>query len=193
MVAVPCGAMESAKKTLTEVLLAAQRAGSLGNRPIEDVIDHARQFVDAIPTDARSVIDIGSGAGVPGLVIATDLPALSVTLVDRRATRIDALRRAVSAMGLAHRVTVIAADAEVLAKDPDHSGRYDVAVCRGLGAPIYTATLSRPFLRDGGSLIVSEPPNSDQNRWPETLLVATGFISAVRIGAVSRLTASNAR
>lgn len=181
--------MGSVGRSLEDVLAAAQRAGILGSRPIDEVIEHASHFTRAIPDGTSSVIDIGSGAGVPGLVIAVQRPELAVTMVDRRATRMDVLRRSVSALALGERVRVVTADASVLGHSPDFRHHFDVAVSRGLGAPAYTAKLARPFLIVGGSLIVSEPPDSGVSRWPEDVISATGFADPERHGAVVRLTA----
>ena len=54
-----------------------------------------------------TVVDLGSGGGVPGLVIADARPDLRLVLVDRRATRTDHLRRLVGRLGLADRVEVV--------------------------------------------------------------------------------------
>lgn len=176
--------MGSSRRSLEEVLLAAQRAGTLGRRPISEVIEHARHFVRAIPSDARSVIDIGSGAGIPGLVVASDLPDVRVTMVDRRATRMDSLTRAVESMGMGTRVRVFTADAEDLGKTPEFAEQFDVAVCRGLGTPPYTAAVARPFLARDGALIVSEPPETGISRWPSDVLTQWGLSRPERRGSV---------
>lgn len=165
----------TARRTLTEVLEAAQRVGTLGDRPIPEVIEHARQFVTALEGVTGKVIDIGTGAGVPGLVIAVDLPHLEVVLVDRRATRMDALRLGVAALGLGERVSVVTADVDDLARDPAYAGTYDAVVCRGFGPPESTAPLARGLLKNGGRLIVSEPPSPDPSRWSEDLLKTARF------------------
>lgn len=163
------------RRTLTEVLEAAQKVGTLGDRPIPEVIKHARQFVAALDGVTGRVIDIGTGAGVPGLVIAADRPDLEIVLVDRRATRMDALRLGVSALGLADRVSVVTADVDDLMRDEGHSQTYDAVVCRGFGPPESTAPLARGLLKNGGRLIVSEPPSPDPSRWSETLLKEARF------------------
>ena len=160
---------------MSDVLAAAQRLGTLGDRPIDEVMSHAMQFVDALPHDALRIIDLGTGAGVPGLVIAEARPKATLTLVDRRQTRMDALRVGVNGLGWSERVTVLTAEAESLTQDPAHHGTYDAVVCRGLANPETTARLARPFLKNGGSLIVSEPPVFDPLRWPEKLCEAARF------------------
>ena len=179
----------SPSRTVAEVLATAQRLGTLGDRPIPEVIEHARQFVAALPSSARLVIDIGTGAGVPGLVIADDRPDLDLVLVDRRETRMDALARGVAALGMTDRVQVITADVEKLGRLPEHHEKYDVVVCRGFGSPEVTAPLARPLLKNGGTLIVSEPPSPDPSRWSPALLEKAGFEAPEYLPGVVRLTA----
>lgn len=176
-------------RTVAEVLATAQRLGTLGSRPIPEVIEHARQFVSALPPQAQLVIDIGTGAGVPGLVIADDRPDLSLVLVDRREARMDELARGVAAAGMTDRVRVLTADVEKLGREPEHREKYDVVVCRGFGSPEVTAPLARPLLKNGGTLIVSEPPSPDPSRWPNDLLEKVGFGPPEYLPGVVRLTA----
>ena len=176
-------------RTVAEILATAQRFGTLGSRPIPEVIEHARQFVAALPPQAQLVIDIGTGAGVPGLVIADDRPDLTLVLVDRREARMDELSRGVAAAGMADRVQVLTADVETLGRDSEHHEKYDVVVCRGFGSPEVTAPLARPLLKNGGTLIVSEPPSPDPSRWPNDLLEKVGFGPPEYLPGVVRLTA----
>lgn len=162
-------------RSLEDVLGTAQRLGTLGSLPIPDVIAHSRQFVDALVGITGSVMDIGTGAGVPGLIIAVDRPDLTLVLTDRREARMDALARGVTAMGIRDRVKVLTADVAVLGQSPEHVAKYDAVVCRGFASPEVTATLARPLLKNGGTLIVSEPPVLDPSRWPADLLNRLGF------------------
>ena len=162
-------------RSLEDVLGTAQRLGTLGALPIPDVIAHSRQFVDALIGITGSVMDIGTGAGVPGLIIAVDRPDLALVLTDRREARMDALARGVTAMGIRDRVKVLTGDVAVLGQNPEHAAKYDAVVCRGFASPEVTATLARPLLKNGGTLIVSEPPVLDPSRWPADLLNRLGF------------------
>ena len=162
-------------RSLEDVLGTAQRLGTLGALPIPDVIAHSRQFVGALAGITGTVMDIGTGAGVPGLIIAVDRPDLTLVLTDRREARMDALARGVTAMGIRDRVKVLKADVAVLGQSPEHAAVYDAVVCRGFASPDVTATLARPLLKNGGTLIVSEPPVADPSRWPADLLDRLGF------------------
>lgn len=181
--------LSESRRSLEEVLEAAQRLGTLGRLPIPEVIAHARLFVDALSSTKGRVIDIGTGGGVPGLIIAVDRPDLAMTLADRREARMDELARGVTAMGLADRVMTMTIDIADLATDSAHRGTYDAVVCRGFGSPEVTATLARPLLKNGGSLIVSEPPSPDPSRWTEDLLQKAGFNPPEFLAGVVRLTA----
>ena len=165
----------TSRRSVADVLADAQRLGTLGDRPIEEVIDHARLFLAGLEGITGTVVDIGTGAGVPGLVLAEARPDLTFVLVDRREARTDALSRGVVACGLADRVAVIAGDTAAVACDERWAGRCAAVVSRGFGPPTETLEAARPFLQTGGRLVVSEPPEPDPDRWPEAELEALGF------------------
>lgn len=170
---------------LLRVLGEAQRIGTLGAAPCAEIIRHATWFADALPPDANRVIDLGSGAGVPGLIVAMVRPELQITLVDRRTKCADALHRAVSALDLAERVSVHCGDVENLCRLPDWHRSFDAAISRGFGPPLRTLILSALFVRLGGVVIVSEPPNDVPNRWAHIDLAGMGLSSPQRCGPVA--------
>ena len=139
----------------------------LGRRPIRDVIAHARAFVSALSTTTGTVLDLGTGGGVPGLVIAVDRPDLDVVLVERRQTRADHLVRLVGRLELTNRVSVRAVDSERL---PETLPPVEAVVARGFGASDVTLRAAVPLLTPGGRIVVSEPPEHDASRWPPALL-----------------------
>lgn len=143
----------------------SQRLGFLGDRPIAEVVDHARAFVAALDDVSGRVADLGSGGGVPGLVIAHDRPDLHVVLVDRRAKRTDFLDRMVRRLSWGARVSVVCSDVEDLIAGGGHV--VDAAVARGFGPPMWTLELGTRLVRPGGITVISEPPNGD--RWDQDL------------------------
>ena len=151
---------------LVAVFEDAQRLGFLGARPIAEVIEHARGFVralDDLPTRSNAV-DLGSGGGVPGLVIAHDRPTMAVTLLDRRAKRTDFLERVVRRLGWHDRVSVACQDVATFGPP----GSFDVVTARGFGPPDFTLASAARLVRPGGRIVISEPP--DQDRWDEHVL-----------------------
>jgi 16S rRNA (guanine527-N7)-methyltransferase len=154
---------------LHAALTDSQRLGFLGaGRPVAAIVDHACGFVDALTDVSGTVIDLGSGGGVPGLVIARARPDLRLVLVDRRAARADHLLRLVGRLDLADRVEVLALDAATVARD--RPGTADAVVARGFGSPAATLRAARPLMRDGALVVVSEPPRAEPVRWPTALL-----------------------
>jgi 16S rRNA (guanine527-N7)-methyltransferase len=102
-----------------DLLLAENaRQNLIGGSTVDDIwrrhIADCAQLVRFAPQPDSSWLDIGSGAGLPGLVIAI-LTAGPVTLVEPRRLRADFLQRAVGELGLGERVTVHAAKAERIA------------------------------------------------------------------------------
>jgi 16S rRNA (guanine527-N7)-methyltransferase len=165
------------------ILLAAlapiQVRGAIGGTlPLAESVEHAEQFVAVIPTQAHNLVDLGSGGGLPGLVIACRRPDLEIVLVERRRTRADLLRRAVAALELVSRVTVLDEDVSALAQRQPQF--FDVATARSFAAPAVTIRWAAALLRRGGRLVVSEPPTDDPNRWPNSLLAPYGMIDMGR-------------
>jgi 16S rRNA (guanine527-N7)-methyltransferase len=152
---------------LRRALESSQRLGLLGAAPIPQVIAHSEAFVAALGKVSGAVLDLGSGGGVPGLVIAWRRPDLDVLLVDRRQTRTDHLRRLVTRLELGSRVAVLTADARELPRLL--AGPAAAVVARGFGPPAAVLAAARPVLADGGLLVVSEPPQGP-DRWTADLL-----------------------
>lgn len=159
---------EASDTALLAALTAIAERGAIGERSLPVAIAHAEQFVAAIPADARRVVDLGSGGGLPGLVVAVRRPTLHVTLVERRARRADLLRRAVRSLELGTRVTVV--DTDVAAVAHQHPRAFDAVTARSFAAPAITARWASALLRTGGLLVVSEPPEDDPERWPASLM-----------------------
>jgi 16S rRNA (guanine527-N7)-methyltransferase len=170
---------------LVEALGSSQRLGFLGDLAIPAVIAHARHFVRAIetwsPVASPHIADIGAGGGVPGLVLAVELPAAHVTMIDRRATRTDHLARLVRRLGVSGHTEVVTAD---LSTSPaELTGRFDVVTARGFGPPPVTLAAARPLLRDQGILVISEPPAGEPDRWPVELLAHHDLVRCTSSGA----------
>lgn len=142
----------------------ARALGFLGPGPVDDHIDHARGFVRAIAGVVGRVVDLGSGGGVPGLVLAVERPDLDLVLVDAMDKRCRFLEQAVAELGC-ERVEVVQARAEVVGRSPLR-GTADAVVARSFGPPAVTAECAAPLLRVGGHLVVSEPPGATGARWP---------------------------
>jgi 16S rRNA (guanine527-N7)-methyltransferase len=168
---------------LTAVLRQAQDLHFLGDRPIPEVIEHARSYCTALTGVAGRVLDLGSGGGVPGLVIAHDRPDLEVVLLDRRTKRTDFLERAVRRLRCADRVVVVAAEATEYLRTA--AGTFDAAVARGFGPGEITLHFGTQAVESGGLIVISEPPEEEPDRWPDELLADLRVERGRRIGTVT--------
>jgi 16S rRNA (guanine527-N7)-methyltransferase len=153
----------------------ARSLGFLGPGPAAAHLEHAATFVATLEAVNGRVIDLGSGGGVPGLVIACERPDLELVLVDAMDKRCRFLEQAVEALGCSH-VTVVQGRAETLGRS-ELRGSAAAVVARSFGPPAVTAECAAPLLTVGGILVVSEPPEAE-DRWPaagvaELQLVAT--------------------
>lgn len=159
--------------------LARQRARDvLGPDPVDLLVTHSLGFAAArgAGDQPTRVVDLGSGGGVPGLVLALEAWATAeLVLVDASQRRCTYLELEVAALGLADRVSVRWGRAEELGRDPDLRASADVVTARSFGPPAVTAECAAPLLRVGGVLVVSEPPGSTGARWPADGVARAGL------------------
>jgi 16S rRNA (guanine527-N7)-methyltransferase len=163
---------------LLSVLATIRERGPIGEASLVDAVRRADAFVASVPGLAVDLVDLGSGGGFPGLVIAVRRPDLRITLVERRTTRADLLHRAVRALDLGERCTVSTEDAEMLARRSPAS--VDVVTARSFAAPAVTARIGAALLRPGGHLLVAEPPEEQPDRWPPELLTSLHLVDLGR-------------
>ena len=145
----------------------------------EHVLDSLQllPFLSGADKQAAGLIDIGSGAGFPGLVLALSLPSLNVTLVESVGKKCRFLENAVSELGLSDRVRVFCQRAETLGHDKKMREHFQFATARAVGALPVVAELCLPFLRIGGLLLA-------QRSRRQALVEQDGVvIYATRLGA----------
>ena len=165
-----------ALETLLEEAKAQRLLGA--TLPIEAHISNGLAFVHVLRRQrSRHIVDLGSGGGVPALIIAELLPDTTVWMIERSANRAAWLRSAVAALDLDDRCDVIAAAAEEAARMPERAGWADAVTARSFAPPATTAECACRFLRPDGLLIVSEPPADPlaPPRWPHDGLAPTGL------------------
>jgi tRNA A58 N-methylase Trm61 len=168
---------------LLAALAVIQARGAIGERSLVAAVERADRFVELIPSDACTVVDLGSGGGLPALVIAWRRVDLMVTMVERRATRADLLRRAVISLDLGERTAVRNADVTAVGLDSAHS--FDVVTARSFGDLPTTTAFIDQLLGDHGMALVSEPPTDRSALWADVLgdypaLTDTGVYQGIR-------------
>ena len=107
---------------------------------------------DVAPTMQR-VIDIGTGAGFPGIPVAIVQPSWSVTLLDSTQKKIAFLNTCLAQMGIQNANTVIGR-AEEVGKLPQYRRTYDIALVRAVGSASVCAEYALPLLKPGGLAIL---------------------------------------
>lgn len=186
---VPAGAMgpSSPVDPLTEVLCEGQRLGFLGPGPVSQHRSHARIYLEAARSAPHRALDLGSGGGVPGLVLA-GAPGWENTqwgLLDAAERRCHFLARTIETLQLEDRVVVLHGRAEELGRRSDLRGSYDMVVARSFAPPPVVAECAAPFLARGGHLLVSEPPPATSDpapmRWPAGPLARVGLEPRERV------------
>lgn len=165
--------------------LLLDRNGQINLTAIRDSEEVERRlFLDAllmIPTidrlrsgpagDRHRLIDIGSGAGFPGLAIKIARPALNVTLVEATGKKAAFLADAIMTLGLRD-VTAIHGRAEDLGHDPTYRDCYDLATARAVASLPALLELCAPFLRIDGSALFPKGTVIDAE-WRATRRAAT--------------------
>jgi hypothetical protein len=170
------GLSADTRRALVDVLADARRYGHLGPGPVEAQIERSLALCAAVdPPPAGTIVDLGSGGGVPGLVMAAAWPATTWVLLDGRDLRAAFLRQAVARLGWDRRIGVVGERAERAGRGPLRH-RCPLVVARGFGPPAATAECGAPFLVPGGHLVVTDPPGGDDRRWPEAGLATVGLV-----------------
>jgi len=175
----------AALAALLEMLADDPRAPTTVRDPRAAIERHVADALSALELpevrDARTIADLGSGAGVPGLVLAAALPQASVALVESTGRKCAFLTRAVAAMGIAN-ARVVHARAEAW---PDGQGAHELVTARALGELALLAEYAAPLLRPGGALVAWKGArDADEERRAALaateLGLAPGVVHAVR-------------
>ena len=127
----------------------------------------------------KRAIDVGTGAGFPGMVLRIMEPDFDLTLLDSLGKRVDWLRETRDDMGLTH-VTCVHARAEEFAGQ--HREQYDIAASRAVANLNLLCELTLPLVKVGGRFIAMKSTSSDQEIQEARSAVSQlgGRITAVR-------------
>lgn len=132
--------------------------------PQEFVVKH---FIDSIICtdypeyeDADKIIDVGTGAGFPGVPLAIVSPEKEFILMDSLNKRLKIIDELCREAGIAN-VTTIHARAEELAKNKAHREQYDLCVSRAVANMAVLAEYCLPFIKVGGFLMAYKGPDAE--------------------------------
>lgn len=132
-------------------------ANIIGVRDISLVLrDHILDSLSCVLAkpiyDARSLVDVGSGGGLPGVPLKIVRPDLRVGLVEATSKKAEFLRRAVDHLSLGD-TEIINARVEKLGHEADHRGFYDVSTARAVASLSVLVEYCLPLVRQGGYFI----------------------------------------
>ena len=119
---------------------------------VKHIIDSLTAYDAALFDGARTLIDVGTGAGLPGIPLAVYAPHPTVTLLDALNKRVRFLTEVTAAMGLQN-VRCIHARAEEAARTAEHRAAYDIVVSRAVARLPVLLEYTLPFVRVGGTLL----------------------------------------
>lgn len=107
----------------------------------------------------KSLVDVGTGAGFPGLVLKILEPSLSLTLVDSLGKRVNWLSEVCEVLSL-DGVQCLHARAEELALEPEFRDSFDIATSRAVAAFPLLCELCLPYVKEGGVFIAMKSVES---------------------------------
>lgn len=119
---------------------------------VKHMVDSLSAFDGSLFREGIHVIDVGTGAGFPGLVLKIYFPSMELVLLDSLQKRIKFLETVVSELGLSG-VSCVHGRAEETARQKDYRERFDLALSRAVARLSVLSEYTLPFVRVGGSLL----------------------------------------
>ena len=119
---------------------------------VEALIADADALLTASWTGITTVIDIGSGGGLPAIPLAVAMPPVQFTLLEANARKCAFLEHVAATLGLTN-VVVACGRAEELGHRPALREQFDRAISRAAARPQVLLELALPFVRTGGDLV----------------------------------------
>jgi 16S rRNA (guanine527-N7)-methyltransferase len=146
---------------------------------VSDQVAHGLGFAAAVEETLRgvpaTVIDMGTGGGIPGFVLMACWPDSHVVLLDSNERRTEFLATEVARWHRPGSVEVVRARAEEAGRSDHLREGFELVTARAFGKPAVTAECGSAFARVGGVLVVSEPP-VEGARWSVEGLAKLGLV-----------------
>jgi 16S rRNA (guanine527-N7)-methyltransferase len=142
--------------------------------------------------EARRIVDLGAGAGFPGLVLAAALPNAAVDLLESTARKCEVIRRLAAAAGLEQRATALPVRAEDHARGAG-AGSYDAATARALAPIAVICEYAAPLLRLGGVLVAWKGTRSPDEEAAGASAASEVGLSAAQVVPVSPFPGTKSR
>lgn len=150
--------------------------GLVSGRAVE-LIEDSLVLVDFLE-DARRIVDVGSGGGLPGLPLKLARPDVEVTLVESDQSKAAFLVQASARLKM-QGVDVVAMAAEEAGRDPRYRESFDAAVARALAPMPVLAELCLPLVRVGGRLLAQKTAGEDLSGAARAIELVGGLLESV--------------
>jgi 16S rRNA (guanine527-N7)-methyltransferase len=141
------------------------------------------------PAPGSRWMDLGTGGGLPGLVLAASFPRVRWTLLDARAKKLAQVQQFAAELGLEN-VRTLHGRAEQLVADPTRCGAYAGVIARAVGQLGATIALCRGFVEDGEIVAIRGPRAREEAEslvpWSEDLGITVETVE--HIGGTMRPT-----
>lgn len=145
----------------------------------EIMIKHFADSLSILPLlrekGGQTLVDVGTGAGFPGLPVAICCPEMSVTLVDSLEKRVRFLREVAEKLGLRN-VKCVHARAEELGRTPEYRENFDFAVARAVASMPVLLEYCLPLVKVGGAFIAMKGANAEEEVFDKALSELGGTV-----------------
>jgi len=166
-----------------ELLFWNQKMSLVSLKGPQDIMKHLIDSLTPVPliNDAHAhLVDIGTGAGLPGIPLKIQMGSIHVTLIESSRKKTSFLKHAIRTLGIED-IAVVNSRAQAAARENQYRGTGDVVISRAAFDLSRLLVLGAPFLSDGGVLIAMKGQRAGDElaRAEDTLhktgLVLTGF------------------
>jgi 16S rRNA (guanine527-N7)-methyltransferase len=145
--------------------------------PPVDLVEDSLVLLDHLG-EARRVVDVGSGGGLPGLPLKIARPDLALTLVEADQAKAAFLVQACARLGFGD-VEVVARRAEEVGHDARYRELFDVAVARAVAPMPVLVELCLPLVRIGGKLLAQKTDRKEVDRALRAIELLGGSLESV--------------
>ena len=170
-----------------EMLTEANKTMNLTRVPDDPAEAVDRNYLDSItpvihgmPEGAQTLVDVGSGAGFPGIPLAIMLPGIRITMIDALDKRVKFLNEVIKELKL--NAVAVHARCEDAGKKPELREQFDIATSRAVASLNILCELSLPLVKVGGQMIAYKGPiwQEEANQAENALSVLGGSVTGAK-------------